>query len=289
LVATEAPEAPADVRDRLRAARGVLFDMDGTLVLGDRHNRGLAPLPGALELARWLTARELPWVTFTNGTTRSPEDYAQALRAVGFELADDAVLTPATSAADMLLARGHRQVMVLGSEALAGPLRRAGLEVAGPRDGQPADAVVVGWYREFTMDDLEEACHAVFAGAALYSASQSVFFASAQGRVLGTSRAICGMITAVTGRAEEIVGKPSLDALRCAAGRLGAEPEDLVVVGDDPELEMAMAHRGDALAVAVTTGVNAAGGFTRLPEAQRPHLVLGGVDELLRLLREVHA
>ena len=34
---------------RLRAVRGFLFDMDGTLVLGDRRNHGLRPLPGALE------------------------------------------------------------------------------------------------------------------------------------------------------------------------------------------------------------------------------------------------
>lgn len=285
-MATEAPEGLDAVRGRLRAARGVVFDMDGTLVLGDRRNHGLAPLPGALELTRWLSDRGTPWVTFTNGTTRSPEQYADALRAIGFELADDAVLTPATSAVDLLRSRGHRRVMVLGTDALAGPLRRAGIDALPPREGCAVDGVLVGWYREFTMDDLEAACDAVFAGAALYSASQSVFFASAQGRVLGTSRAICGMITAVTGRQEEVVGKPSLDALRCAGRLLGAAPEDLLVVGDDPELEMAMARTGGALAVAVATGVSADEAFAALPEDRRPHLVLGGVDELLPLLRE---
>jgi 4-nitrophenyl phosphatase len=33
------------VRDRLAAARGFVFDMDGTLVLGDRHNHRLRPGP----------------------------------------------------------------------------------------------------------------------------------------------------------------------------------------------------------------------------------------------------
>jgi 4-nitrophenyl phosphatase len=294
----EGPPEPAQdthdggaVRERLRAARGVVFDMDGTLVLGDRRNHGLSPLPGALALTRWLTSRGTPWVTFTNGTTRTPEHYARALRAVGFDLADGAVLTPATSAVELLRGRGHRRVLVLGTPALAEPLRRAGLdavgpqETAGPNGVAGVDAVVVGWYREFTMDQLEAACDAVFAGAALYSASQSVFFASAQGRVLGTSRAICGMITAVTGRAEEVVGKPSLAALHCAANRLGAESADLVVVGDDPELEMAMAHRGGALAVGVTTGVHTASTFAEQPAGRRPHLVLDGVDDLLPLFR----
>jgi hypothetical protein len=37
------------------------------------------------------------------------------------------------------------------------------------------------------------------------------------------------------------------------------------VVGDDPELEVAMAHRGGALAVAVGTGVGTSSAFARLP------------------------
>jgi NagD protein len=164
------------------------------------------------------------------------------------------------------------------------PLREAGIETVAPKGRPEADAVLAGWYREFGMDDLEAACHAVFGGAKLYSASQSVFFASAEGRVLGTSRAICAMITSVTGVPEHVVGKPSLDALRCAGHRLGAAPSDLAVVGDDPELEMAMAHRGGALAVAVTTGVQAADRFEGLPEGRRPHLVLSGVGGLLPLL-----
>ncbi|MGH1554674.1 HAD hydrolase-like protein [Streptomyces sp. L7] len=65
-------------------------------------------------------------------------------------------------------------------------------------------------------------------------------------------------------------------------------PARLVVVGDDPELEMAMAHGGGCLAIAVATGVCAAtdpGVLAALPHEQRPHLALPGADHLLRLLR----
>ncbi|WP_375803549.1 hypothetical protein [Streptomyces sp. A012304] len=84
--------------------------------MGDRRNHGLTPLRGAPELTAALIARGLPWLIFTNGTTRTPEGYAQVLRRIGFDLPDDAVLTPATSAVDHLLAKGHRSVMVLGGE-----------------------------------------------------------------------------------------------------------------------------------------------------------------------------
>jgi NagD protein len=147
--------------------------------------------------------------------------------------------------------------------------------------------VLAGWFREVTFADLEAACDAVWAGAAYYTASQSLFFATAQGRALGTSRAITAVVRDLTGTAVEIVGKPSTHVLDVAVARTGVDPARLVVVGDDPELEMAMAHRGGCLAVAVATGVhdmNDPGERAALPPDQRPDLALAGVDELLRLL-----
>lgn len=281
-----------DVTQRLRAARGFVLDLDGTLVLGDSRNHQLAPLPGALGLTRWLTQRHVPFVVLTNGTTRTPRHYAQTLREIGFDIADDAVLTPAISAARLFQRRGHRRVMALGNNGLAGPLRDAGLDVVAPDDqawaGQAgADAVLVGWYPDFSMPALEAACRSVWAGAMLYSSSQSLFFASADGKALGTSRAISAMIKSITGCRVQLVGKPSLHALRCAASRLGVPLRDVAVVGDDPDLEVPMAHRGGALAIAVSTGVGAADSFGHLPAARAPHLNVAGVDELLAICRRV--
>ncbi len=278
--------------DRLRSVRGFVFDLDGTLVLGDRHNRGLVPLPGAVELIGWARRRRVPFVVFTNGTTKTPQELAGVLRGIGLDVPDDAVMTPASSAVSVLARRGHRRVLVLGGEGLAGPLREAGLEVvpasgAASADGRPsADAVLAGWYPDFTLAALEAACEAVWAGAELFSCSQSMFFATAQGRAIGTSRAISAMIKDLTGCRVRLVGKPSLDALRSAAARLGLRPHELAVVGDDPELEVPMAHRGRALAVAVASGLAAADSFDHLPPARRPHLHLRGVDELLSICQQ---
>ena len=278
-----AGRAPAAVQERLRAARGFVFDLDGTLVLTDRHNSAFLPLPGALALTSWLASRGVPFVAFTNGTTKTARGYAQALAEAGFSLDDGSVLTPAVSAAELFARRGYRHVMALGNDGLAGPLREAGIEVVPPARGRPADAVLAGAYREFSMDALEAACEAVWQGARLFSCSQSVFFATVNGKALGTSRAISAMIRSVTGCRVEVVGKPSLHALRSAARRIGARPAELAVVGDDPELEVTMARRGGALAVAVGTGVGTASAFARLPAGRQPHLMLPGVRDLLEL------
>lgn len=277
-------DGPVTPLARLRAARGYVFDLDGTLVLGDRNNQGLAPLPGALEITRWVARRGLPVAVFTNGTTKTPQHLARTLASIGFELPDNAVLTPASSAVAVFVRRGYRRVLVLGGDGLAGPLTEAGIEVVMPDDRPPAvDAVLAGWYPEFTLPALEAACHAVWAGARLYSASQSLFFATAGGRSIGTSRAISAMIGSLTGVRARLVGKPSIAALRTAGDRLGVPVADLVVVGDDPGLEVPMAHRGKALAVAVSSGLGGPESYRHLPPERQPHLHLSGVDELLSL------
>ena len=272
------------VLERLGNARGFIFDMDGTLVLGDRVNHGLRPLPGAVEMLDWVRGRGLPYVVFTNGTNRAPAHFASVLRDAGLDVPDELMMTPASSAVVMFTRRRYRRVMVLGGEGLAGPLRDAGIEVLPPAEtAAGVDAVFVGWFPEFTMPALEAACHAVWAGAALFSASQTPFFASANGRALGTSRAISAMITSLTGCRLTVTGKPSLDALRAAATRLGVRPSGIAVVGDDPLLEVPMAHRGRALAIAVDTGLGDATAYDHLPDGRRPHLRLRGVDELLEI------
>ena len=75
--------------ERLRSSRAFVFDMDGTLVLGDKTNHGLNPLPGALEITRLLSERGVPFVLFTNGTARTPQQYVGMLRDVGFPLPDN--------------------------------------------------------------------------------------------------------------------------------------------------------------------------------------------------------
>src|SRR5438876_10982175 len=99
--------------------------MDGTLVLGDRRGHGMRPLPGAVELLSWAASREMPFVVFTNGTTRTPGQYARILRDTGFGVPDSAMMTPASSAVRLFTRLGHQRVMLLGGAGLAGPLREA--------------------------------------------------------------------------------------------------------------------------------------------------------------------
>jgi 4-nitrophenyl phosphatase len=271
----------ASVLERLRGARGFVFDLDGTLVLGDKRNAGLRALPGAIEFTNELARRGTPFAILTNGTVRTPEQYAAKLRELGFTLEDRSMLTPASVAGDYLARRGLRRVLVLGGEGITQPLSAAGLTIVLPSEPRTeVDAIFIGWFREFRIEHLEIACEAAWAGARVFAASLAPFYATAEGRALGTSRAIAAMITSLTGRRATALGKPSLAALRAAALRLGVPCSALAVVGDDPVLEVPMAHRGGALAIAVHSGLGAAEAFDALPEAAWPHLAVSDIAQL---------
>ena len=124
-------------------------------------------------------------------------------------------------------------------------------------------------------------------GPSCTAARETPFFAVDGGRALGTSRAISAMIRSLTG-CGLTGGGQAVD--RCAAQRGGparaAPGRQLAVVGDDPQLEVPMAHRGRSLAIAVGTGLGGSASYDGLPVSRRPHLRVRGVDELLAILTE---
>ncbi|KRB78802.1 haloacid dehalogenase [Sphingomonas sp. Root720] len=266
----------------------MVIDMDGTLVLGDAASGGHMALPGAAALLVALKRRGIPFRVFTNGTAKPPAAYAASLRAAGLDVTDAELMTPASSAAAWFLARGIRRVRVLGREGVQQPLREAGLDVVQPgAKAEGVEAVFTGWYREFTFPDLEAACRDIWAGALATTASNVPFFAAQGGRAIGASFAINAMIRSLTGKRAKVLGKPSRAALRCALTLMGlpmAAEKALVVIGDDPALEMRMANAAGALSIGVTSGLNDAGTFTALTPADAAHVVLPGLPPLLELL-----
>jgi NagD protein len=269
----------------LADVRGFVFDIDGTLALADKQLSGYQPLPGACELLALLRKRGVPHVGFTNGSTKTPQKLAEALCAIGIELDERHTLTPVSVAVDLFKRRRYKRLLVLGVEGVWKPLVDAGFDVVrSPDRADDADAVLIGWHPDFVLADLDAACRAVWAGAALFTVSTAAFVASRDGRTLGISGAISAAVQNVTGKKAVIVGKPSPQALACASGRLGIKPAQMAIVGDDISLENAMALRGGAMSIGVHTGLSSAEDFAKLSIDKRPHLSISGVHRLLDLL-----
>lgn len=269
--------------------KGLMFDLDGTLLLSDRSLHGYEILPDAAELLTELARRDFPFVVLTNGSAYPPAEQAAKLRKLGLPVRDECMFTPSSVAADLMVRADVRRVLVLGTPGVGQALRDAQIDTvqvgeSGERDVQ---AVYVGWYPDCTMKGIEAACEAIWAGAQLYVASDVPFFATKQGRTMGYSYAIVGAIRRVTRAPMILTGKPSLHALRFVARRLGVRCRDLGIVGDDPSVEIIMARRGGAKAFAVTTGIMAREEWERQSGLRRPERVLRRLGDMLEYLPKV--
>ncbi len=278
-----------EIAERIQNASGFIFDMDGTIALGDAASGGHKALPFAAETLAAIRTLGTPFRVFTNGSAKPPAAYAASLRSAGFDVRDEEMMTPSSSAAIWFVKQGISRVRVLGNEGVGAPLTDVGITVIGPSEkANGVEAVYTGWFREFTFPDMEAACESVWDGAILTTASHVPFFATATGRAIGASFAVNTMITSLTGKRAKVLGKPSRIAFDAAARAMGLGPaaaNGIVVVGDDPGLEMRMANGAGAISIGMTTGLMKRDTVDALSVAETPMALLDSLEPMLKALR----
>jgi HAD superfamily hydrolase (TIGR01450 family) len=272
-------------RGSLGPIDGFMFDLDGTLILSDPSLGTYKVLPEAIEVLNELQKRGVPFVALTNGSAYPSAVQAPKLRALGLPLGDEALLTPSTVAADLMLRQGVKSALVLGTSGVGHPLEEVGIQIffTGQEGAEQAQAVYIGWHPNCGMKDIEAAVNAIWNGAELYVASDVPYFATAAGKTMGISYAITAAVRKITRAPMILTGKPSLHALRLVGKTLGVPMRRVAVVGDDPLVEMIMARRGGAIGLGVTTGMTSAKDWVAQPLSRRPHRVLRQLSEVLRL------
>jgi HAD superfamily hydrolase (TIGR01450 family) len=270
----------------IRFPKGFMFDLDGTLILSNRSLGGYTVIDGAPEMLHMLDERGIPWIAFTNGSAYPASIQGPKLRDVGLPVPDEKLFTPNSVAGLVMKERGYANVLVLGTGGVAQALRQMGVNCSMPGDAAAnnADAVYIAWHPDCVMEHIHLACGLVLDGAALLTASDVPYFATKEGRSFGYSCAINGAIHRVTGREPEATGKPSALAMRLVAERLGLDPSEVGVVGDDAKAEMEMARDGGAIGIAVTSGSTSREQWEAQPPERAPHHVIGSVAELGALL-----
>jgi HAD superfamily hydrolase (TIGR01450 family) len=254
-------------------------------VLSDDPNSGAGgarALTGADAFLKLLRTRGTPFACFTNGTGQTPAALAARLRGLGLDVRDAEMLTPASVAAEYLVATfPGAPVLAFGTEGVLAPLVAAGVRLADLGEAADACAVLIGADPEFTYAKLTAACRAVWAGAPMLVTSMAAYFASSGGRLPSTSGAIAAGIRHVTGVEPIVVGKPSPLVIALAARVLRCTPSEMTVVGDDLRLEVRMAREAGARSVLVLTGTSSIADVDGTPPAERPNLVIDVVGDLL--------
>jgi HAD superfamily hydrolase (TIGR01450 family) len=265
----------------LDGVRGFVFDVDGTLVHRDRDGRA-QPQPGAIEVLKRIRSSGRPLVLFTNASHVPSATIARGLRQDGIPIADQEMLTPTDSALSYLRAR-HREhrVMLFASPAIRDWMQAGGVQLT---DGEDAEAVFVAHLDEIEMASLERAARAVQRGAPLLTGSYARGYAGANGMIFSRGAMITAAIAKVTGARPKVLGKPSHVAVREIANRLGVSSGELVVIGDDLGMDVALGHLGGSRTILVRSGISGQIDLDRVPERRRPDAAIDQVAELLEWL-----
>jgi HAD superfamily hydrolase (TIGR01450 family) len=254
---------------------GYVFDLDGTLYLGDRL------LPGAAGTVATIRAAGSRVAFLTNKPLERPATYAAKLTDLGIP----ATASDVVSSTDALLRYLSREavgarVLPIAEPLLVELLREGGVSVL-DLDDDPTDAevVVVSWDRTFDYAKLLAAFRAVRAGARIVATNPDPFCPTPDGD-LPDCAAMLAAIEASTGsQAEAIVGKPSAHMAATLLDRLALPPDDTLLVGDRLLTDVRMAQEAGMHSALVLTGATTQDALQGSPVV--PDFVLGGVAEIL--------
>jgi len=266
----------AQLRRPTRIFGGYVFDLDGTLYLGDHL------LPGAAETVAAIRAAGSRVAFLTNKPLETPATYAAKLTDLGIPAtASDVVSSTDALLRYLLLHAAGARILPISEPLLAGMIGGAGFTVLDPAADDPttADLVVVSWDRTFDYPKLVAAFRAVRAGARIVATNPDPFCPTPDGD-LPDCAAMLAAIEASTGaRAEATVGKPSPHMAATLLDRLALAADDTILVGDRLLTDVRMAHEAGMASALVLTGATSA--ETLADSHVLPDYVLGGVAEVL--------
>ena len=261
--------------DRLFA--GYIFDLDGTIYLGDEL------LPGARRLIETLISLDRKILFLSNNPTRSPEDYTVKLTRLGIPATPEQVLNTVATMTSWLL-RHHPDATVFPiSEA---PLKRslAGAGIRMSEDPTQIDFVIASYDRTFEYRKLQIAFDAIrtYGRARLVTTNPDRFCPLPGGRGEPDAGAVVGAIEGCTGvRCEQNTGKPDPFMLEAALERLRLPVSDCIMVGDRLTTDIRMAIDAGMASALVLTGETTLEILQAHDPDDHPTWVLERVDKVL--------
>ncbi|KPK77164.1 MAG: hypothetical protein AMS25_16905 [Gemmatimonas sp. SM23_52] len=250
---------------------GVLLDLDGTVYEDE------GAIPGAPETLRALRDAGVP-LRFVTNTTRVPRrTIAGWLAGFGIPAAAAEIFTPPVAAAAWLKERRIRRV-ALCLPPVAGEEFR-GLEIV---EHEPEAVVVGDLGAGWTFDAMNRAFRWLLEGAVFIALHRNRYW-KVDGELVLDVGAFVAALEYATGRTATLVGKPSRPMFEAAARSMGLAPEDVAMVGDDLEADVAGAQAIGCQGILVRTGKFRAEELAR--SEVKPDLVVDSLASLPAMLR----
>lgn len=254
-----------------------VFDLDGTLYLGDEL------LPGAAHLIEALRDHGRRVVFCSNNPTRAPQQYADKLTSLGIPAQVSDVITTSMTTVRWLADNASKsKIFVIGEQPLKDSISAAGLELS--EDPREIDVVVASYDRGFDYRKLKIAFEAlsVYRRAILVSTNPDRFCPLPGGFGDPDAAAVTAAIEASTGLvAVAQMGKPSSFMFDTISALTGIDPATTLVVGDRLTTDIAMGVNAGTSTALVLTGESTLDDVDRAEPEGRPTYIVESVDDLL--------
>ena len=255
-----------------------LFDMDGTLYLGDRL------FDFTLELLDTLKATGRKYLFMTNNSSKSVEDYILKLQKLGISAVREDFITSSQATAYYLKANHPGKTLyVCGTESLKQELQREGFSVTGELDR--VECIVMGFDTELTFQKLEDVSRLLLTRPDIpYIATNPDYVCPTEFGAVPDCGSVCDMIFNATGRRPVFIGKPSPLMPQLAMERTGFAREETAVVGDRIYTDVKSGLNAGITGILVMSGETTREILEASPD--KPHLVLENCAQITEILKK---
>jgi HAD superfamily hydrolase (TIGR01450 family) len=263
---------------------GVLFDIDGVLTTS------WEPIAGAAEALRALNSHQIACSYLTNTTTRTRQQIADALGRAGMQVRADEVITAAALTAEYVRQTyPHARCFLVNSGDISEDM--PGVDVVastdfGVDDGAPDVVLLGGAGPEYDHLTLSRVYDWMAQGVPVMAMHRSTSWNTTEGLRIDTGMYLIGM-EQTSGRKATAVGKPAPEGFLAAASRLGADPDQMYMIGDDLNNDVLAAQVVGMTGVLVRTGKFRQDTLDRWAAdefAMQPNHVIDSVADLPELL-----
>lgn len=266
-----------DTKELLRQKKLYLFDMDGTLYLGDQLYDFTA------ELLQTLKATGRRYLFMTNNSSKSVEDYIKKLEKLGISAQREDFITSSQATAYYLKAHHpDKALYVCGTASLRRELEQEGLRTTD--SVTDAQCIVMGFDTELTFQKLHDVSYLLLTRAEIpYIATNPDYVCPTEFGSVPDCGSVCDMIYNATGKRPVVIGKPAPLMPLLAMERWGFSKEETAVVGDRIYTDVKCGLNAGITGILVLSGETTREILAASPD--KPHLVLEDAGEILQALR----
>ena len=266
-----------DQKDLLKRTKLFLFDMDGTLYLGDRL------YDFTLELLDTIRSTGRRYLFMTNNSSKSVEDYIKKLKKLGISSTREDFITSSQATAYYLKQHypDHR-LYVCGTQSLKIELMMEGFEIT--ENLADVDCIVMGFDTELTFKKLEDVSRLLLTRESLpYIATNPDYVCPTEFGSVPDCGSVCDMIYNATGKRPVVIGKPSPLMPQLAMDRLGFSKEETAVVGDRIYTDIKSGLNAGITGILVLSGETTREILEN--SVEKPHLVLPDASEIMKAIK----